>query len=54
MEFYVICPYYIGEKNGYITKKDKYTQIYLECREEIDLRDLIYSYDFDSVLNEKF
>ena len=41
MEFDVICPYYIPEKIGYLTKKDNYSQIYLESQEDINLRDLV-------------
>ena len=54
MEFDVICPYHIPEKIGYLTKKDNYSQIYLESQEDIKLRDLVYQYDLEEILKNKF
>ena len=54
MESGVICPYSIPEKIGYLTKKDNYSQIYLESQEDINLRDLVYQYDLEDILKNKF
>ena len=54
MEFYNICPHYINQKIGFISKKDYYLEIYNDLAEELDLRDILYYTEFEGVEREKF